>query len=281
MTGVQTCALPIYRIFINNGGSYSFNSGSNCLLLPKGSNISFADEYWSNFNDLTISGWYKWDSFANISNILRFEILTSPTTLSIVNTVNDVFTANKTNYVIPSNTYASFNYNTDLMTIPAGTYNITFSTGNIGIGSTYNDKSYPLIKVNNTIVDPLFWYKFDDVNVVAKKYQILYANVGSYTFTVPDLVSSIDIVCIGGGGGGCHNFWDDGAGGGGGGLVWANSISVSSGQQYNITVGAGGANTQNGGNTSFSGNGINIIAYGGGGSASDIGGAGEIGRAHV
>lgn len=69
----------------------------------------------------------------------------------------------------------------------------------------------------------------------------------SGTFTVPSGVTSIDVFCVGGGGAGgrAYNNGDEparGAGGGAGGYTkTVSKISVSSGQQLVITVGAGGA----------------------------------------
>tara|TARA_R100000152_G_scaffold1745_2_gene595 strand:- start:1448 stop:2356 length:909 start_codon:yes stop_codon:yes gene_type:complete len=63
-----------------------------------------------------------------------------------------------------------------------------------------------------------------------------YGSAGSYSFTVPDGVTSISCVCVGAGsGGGIANVQD--RGGPGGGLSYRNNVSVSPGQTINIIVG--------------------------------------------
>lgn len=109
---------------------------------------------------------------------------------------------------------------------------------------------------------------------------------GSYTFTVPSGVTSISVVGVSGGGAGasagvlsftcpscscvtycCHRGGL--TGGGGGGLFYRNNISVTPGQTYCITVGAGGVasfpTSGSGGITRFSGHGNCSYSGGGGG----------------
>lgn len=75
-----------------------------------------------------------------------------------------------------------------------------------------------------------------------------YTFTSSGTFTVPTGVSKIDIFCVGGGGGGAGyasgsgtNAHNGGGGGGGGYTATKSNYSVSSGQQFTVTIGAGGA----------------------------------------
>lgn len=63
---------------------------------------------------------------------------------------------------------------------------------------------------------------------------------GTYSWTVPDGVTSVCVACVGGGGGGNTTLAYRG-GGGGGGLGWKNDISVTPGQNITVVVGAGGA----------------------------------------
>lgn len=79
------------------------------------------------------------------------------------------------------------------------------------------------------------------------------------TFTIPTN-GVIEVLAVGGGGGGGN--WDStygGAGGGAGGFVHRAEMVVGAGE-YAITIGAGGAIGQNGGDTKV----FDIVAYGGG-----------------
>lgn len=111
------------------------------------------------------------------------------------------------------------------------------------------------------------------INKVGSKNYLI---AGTFTFTIPDGVTSISAVCIGGGGGGGgYNAYC--AGGGGGGLAYKNNIPVQPNTIITIVVGAGGVSTGNGGNSSISINGNVVVSGFGGtaGSASDgVGGSG-------
>lgn len=99
---------------------------------------------------------------------------------------------------------------------------------------------------------------------------VTYNTPGTYTFTVPAGVTSINANIVGGGGGGSSansgcNYGSSNSGGGGGGSggYRSQSISVTPGENLNIVVGAGGAggdsastcyygtNGANGGNSSI------------------------------
>jgi len=93
---------------------------------------------------------------------------------------------------------------------------------------------------------------------------------GASVFTVPTSVVSIKVQCVGAGGGGGRvtpsNILDsDAAGGGGGGAYAMSIVNVVEGNNYDITVGAGGYNTgtsADGGNSYFS-VGNEVLAEGG------------------
>lgn len=64
-------------------------------------------------------------------------------------------------------------------------------------------------------------------------YEQIFNTPGTYTFTAPEGVTSVHVVCVGGGAG------SSAAGaGGGGGLGWKNNISVTPGDSYTVVVGA-------------------------------------------
>lgn len=83
------------------------------------------------------------------------------------------------------------------------------------------------------------------------------------TYTVPAGVSYILVEAIGGGGGG-GNVTPNGAAAGGTGGSYARSyLPVSAGQNYTVTIGAGGAAGGYGGNTTVNGTGGTVRASGG------------------
>ncbi len=110
-----------------------------------------------------------------------------------------------------------------------------------------------------------------------------YVSSGNYTWTVPDAVVMVHVVCVGAGGGaGCSN---SGQGGGGGALVYRNDIPVVAGQTATIVVGAAGevgpsesGSGTDGGDSTFtydSGAGpVTSTAGGGGGGTHSDGGPG-------
>jgi hypothetical protein len=75
----------------------------------------------------------------------------------------------------------------------------------------------------------------------------IYSTPGTYQFTVPTGVNAIRAFVIGGGGGGGGLDWGGGGGGGCGGGINGQAISVTPGQIFSITVGAGGIGGVNGG----------------------------------
>jgi len=94
--------------------------------------------------------------------------------------------------------------------------------------------------------------------------EAVFTTAGSYTWIVPAGVTSVSVVTVGGGG---SSNGSARTGGGGGGLSYENSISVASGDNIPIVVGAGGTNNGNGGTSSFSG----VVSSGGGASGGDGG----------
>jgi hypothetical protein len=99
-----------------------------------------------------------------------------------------------------------------------------------------------------------------------------------FSLTVqPSTATSFTAQAVGGGGGAGSNI--PGGGGGGGGVLTVSSIVVTPGAAYTITVGNGGNAGFNGGNSSITGNGVNMTAIGGGrgsrvGLAASTGGSG-------
>ncbi len=69
--------------------------------------------------------------------------------------------------------------------------------------------------------------------------QQAYTSPGTYSWTCPQGVYSVSVVCVGGGGAGACSGSAAG-GGGGGALAYKNNISVTPGASYTVVVGAGG-----------------------------------------
>ena len=116
---------------------------------------------------------------------------------------------------------------------------------------------------------------------VAAGFKSIQVFTSSGTWTKPDGVSKVRVIVVGGGGGGGGVFAsgtnDSSAGGGGGGTA-IKIIDVSSISSVTVTVGALGADTQDGGDSSL---GNYCIGGGGGGAPAgtthiDIGGSGGV-----
>jgi hypothetical protein len=100
----------------------------------------------------------------------------------------------------------------------------------------------------------------------------LYAIPGTYSWTCPDGVTSVSVVCVGGGGA----YTDTAAAAGaGGGLGYRNDYSVTPGNSYTVVVGRGAGPGQQGGQRlgmsgtdSYFVNSSNVKGGGGGGGTS-------------
>jgi hypothetical protein len=96
---------------------------------------------------------------------------------------------------------------------------------------------------------------------------------GSYTWTVPDGLTSISIVATGGGGGGGGLSGPNAAQAGGAGALVTSTLSVTPGQVLSLVVGGGGGGGADG--PSFAPGGYSYGAGGGGGGSSNIGAGGN------
>lgn len=104
-----------------------------------------------------------------------------------------------------------------------------------------------------------------------------YTTSGTYSWTAPAGVTSVDVQVWGGGGGGGgqNNNSDGGGGGGGGAYSQVLGIAVTPGATYTVTVGAGGAGgapgTGGAGGDSYFINAATVMAKGGTGGAPSTG----------
>lgn len=108
-------------------------------------------------------------------------------------------------------------------------------------------------------------------------YTDVYSTPGSYTFTVPTGVTSIDVALWGGGGSGA-SVNGSGGGGGGGGAYAKSTLSVTPGATHTIVVGAGGAlavsNANGNAGTDSTFGTTTVVADAGAGASTTTGGAG-------
>jgi hypothetical protein len=106
-----------------------------------------------------------------------------------------------------------------------------------------------------------------NVSVSCTASTVRFTTPGSYTWTVPAGVSSIQIVATGGGGGG-GGMWGVGAGQvGGAGAVVTSTLNVTAGQVLSLVVSGGGGTGASG---PGSGGGYTCGAGGGGGGSSNV-----------
>lgn len=102
----------------------------------------------------------------------------------------------------------------------------------------------------------------------------------SFSINIVSITNAIDYIVVAGGGAG--GSWYNAGGGGAGGALAANSVSITGGTTYTVTIGAGGTGSNNSGvvgpvgsNSSISGTGFTTVTAirGGGGGSSGPGGA--------
>ena len=96
--------------------------------------------------------------------------------------------------------------------------------------------------------------------------QVVFTSTGSNSWTVPNGVTSVSVVCIGAGSDNASNH-----GGGGGALAYGNNISVTPGASISLQVGLAGQ--QGSGNTSGSSWFVDLNTLRAGGAYGQNGGA--------
>ena len=104
-------------------------------------------------------------------------------------------------------------------------------------------------------------------------YSVGFSSAGTYVVPVPPGYTKAKLVCVGGGGNGATGLSSNstsGGGGAGGGCAAKDIHDLSTHRFFTITIGAvptatsgDGVNGSNGANTTITGNGIYMIAYGG------------------
>ena len=110
---------------------------------------------------------------------------------------------------------------------------------------------------------------------------------GGVALETPQNYNADYLVVAGGGGSGSSRSGGGAGAGGAGGYRTGSSVTITGGQTYAITVGAGGAlgagtsganQGGDGGDSSIIGTGVSVTSAGGGGGGAGLGGSGAIGR---
>jgi hypothetical protein len=154
------------------------------------------------------------------------------------------------------------------------------------------------IYLNGGFIGPTFSFGDTDRYIIGGAAgQAEFTTPGTFSWTAPEGVTSVSVVCVGAGGGSAANT-SSASGAGGGGLGWKNNISVTPGLSYTVTVGSGGTRVASGtapaGGNSFFINTSTVAGFGGlggvaaananragGGFVGDGGGVGGAGGSRV
>ena len=141
-----------------------------------------------------------------------------------------------------------------------GSYDVTVATQPNAEACTVTNGSGAQVATNVT-----------NVNVACSFNSVSFTLPGTYTWTVPAGVTSVQVVAVGGGGGGGGISGTHAGQAGGAGALVTSTLAVAAGQVFNIVVGAGGG----AGTTPPDGS---CGAGGGGGGASsvDAGSTGQV-----
>lgn len=141
-----------------------------------------------------------------------------------------------------------------------GSYDVTVATQPNAEACTVTNGSGAQVATNVT-----------NVNVACSFNSVSFTLPGTYTWTVPAGVTSVQVVAVGGGGGGGGISGTHAGEAGGAGALVTSTLAVAAGQVFNIVVGAGGG----AGTTPPDGS---CGAGGGGGGASsvDAGSTGQV-----
>ncbi len=146
------------------------------------------------------------------------------------------------------------------------------SSSNITVDCGFKDTAR-FVMIKRSDVNSANWYIFSkglgitDGSVAMP--QALYTTAGNFSWTCPEGVTSVSVVCVGGGGGGYDQAGSNFGGGAGGSLGWKNNISVTPGQSYPLQVGAAGPLGAGGGHSWFI---DDTTVKGGGGQTASNGG---------
>ena len=204
---------------------YNGNSGHLIKIDPSG-NVLWSRQFnaGDSINKITI------DADDNIWLTINRNQYNNPGVSIIARLTSDGHGTGYCNYVVGSYAHSSYSYQLqDFGNIQYNWWNNTQNGASIWGGLVSSDPS----KTASTITP-----SSNECEIVDVVGQVEYTTQGTYSWTCPPGVFSVDAVCIGGGGSGSvHQNSTSGGGGGGGGLGWKNGISVTPGQSYTVVVG--------------------------------------------
>ena len=204
------------------------------------------------------SDWSASNSFTSRSNfhVINTPSITDPTPAESFTPANDGFNSSAfaTSGGSYTHTSSSWQVASDA-SFTAIVHQISESTSNLtswdgGTGSYVALSSYYVrVKYHNSTLGASDWSAGVIFNVPLPTGEQSFTTPGTYTFTVPAGVTAVSAVVVGGGA--CGEFQHDGANGGGGALGYKNNITVTPGSSVSVTVGAGGTNSADGGQSAF------------------------------
>ena len=237
------------------------NTGSSIALTDFSTSTLGADNPSIVYNNVTGSFTYTPPSVPDVSGLaLSSNIPTTLTDLGITDGTNG--------QLLSTNGSSNFSFATPSLNTSVTVYNTQASmpiTGNSIGDMAFAEDTDRLFLWNNG------WYLINFGSLIneAEPGGVLVTSLNTQTFTVPENVTSICVVCVGaGGGGGWYTTPDDASGGGGGGLAYANNIIVTPGQSFSVNVGVGGGTGGNGTPSWFDNSSV-LYAGGGGGGVID------------
>jgi hypothetical protein len=151
-------------------------------------------------------------------------------------------------------------------------YRVVLSSSQVSVAGLGLTSATPVTSNNATLtVPPPFTTCYADATggtvlpdlvLGTEKYRVHeFKTVGTKTFTV-NAACPMEVLIVAGGGGGGRGFKGSG-GAGGGGVIYNKTQDLPAGA-YTIAVGMGGPAGTNGSNSQLIGNGVNLVAIGGG-----------------
>ena len=205
----DTSLAPSYTLTAN---TTSVNEGNTVSFIVDTQNVpNDTVLYWTT---LQVSGTINSSDFSD--GLLEGNVTINNNTASFIRTLsNDLTTEGTESFLI------QLRRNSNTGTIVANSANITITDTSTTSGQVL--------------------LEFNSPSPITTGTSVYNRNV-TLSWTVPDGVTSISVVCIGGGGGGSGSgTFTNPSSGAGGGLSYRNNFTVTPGETLNYTVGGGGA----------------------------------------